>query len=95
MWRATEESSHLDLLDSRYPRAQAISSMKDWYSKHPIEPDITFEEVLQQVETSQKQYQQTSWAILARWLAKLSESRSELTEDTNRPACDQGDDSVD
>jgi len=47
------------------------------------------------VETSQKQYQQTSWANLARWLAKLTESRSELTEDTNRPARDLDDDSVD
>ena len=69
--------------------------MKDWYSKDPNEPDITFEEVLQQVEASQEQSQQASWAKIARWLAKLSESRSQLAESTIRPARDLVDNSVD
>ena len=69
--------------------------MKDWYSKDPNEPDITFEEVLQQVEASQEQSQQASWAKIARWLAELSESRSQLAESTIRPARDLVDNSVD
>jgi hypothetical protein len=82
-------------LRSRYSTAQAISVMKTWYAKDPIKPNLSFEEVLQQVELSQQQYQQTSWAILSRWLAKRSESGREPLEDSHQELSDQCDASVD
>jgi hypothetical protein len=69
--------------------------MKNWYAEDPIEPDLPFEEVLQQVELSQKQRQRASWATPARWLAKLSEPRRKAIQNTDQAAYDPGDDSVD
>jgi hypothetical protein len=33
-------------LSSQYPLDQAIATMKEWYAKDPIEPDLTFEDVV-------------------------------------------------
>lgn len=72
--------------------AKAISMMEHWYDKNPIEPHLSFEEVLQQ-RTSLRE--QTSWATLACWLAKQSEFRPKSLENRDREAPDQDDDSVD
>lgn len=69
--------------------------MKEWYVEDPIEPDLSFEEVLQQIELSQKQFQQTDWAILSRWLVKRSSSGPKVLESGGREASDHDGDSVD
>jgi hypothetical protein len=42
---------YADLLHERYPTDQAITVLKDWYSKNPIEPDLTFEEAIRDITT--------------------------------------------
>jgi hypothetical protein len=37
---------YADLLHKRYPINRAITFLKDWYSKNPIESDLTFEEAI-------------------------------------------------
>jgi hypothetical protein len=36
----------IDSICSRYPAAQAIAIMKEWYAKDPIDPDLSFEDVV-------------------------------------------------
>jgi hypothetical protein len=42
---------YADFLHERYPIDHAITFLKDWYSKNPIEPDLTFEEAIRDVTT--------------------------------------------
>jgi hypothetical protein len=74
-WFSQADQDHQRFLASRYPKPQAIAVMKEWHAEAPIETDLPFEEVLQQVELRQKQRQRASWATPARWLVKLSEPR--------------------
>lgn len=48
MSRRSRESFEQDAVSicTRYPAAQAIASMKGWYAKDPIDPDLTFEDVV-------------------------------------------------
>ena len=79
----------------RYQKSQAIAVMKDWYAEDLSGPDLDLQEVLQQVELSQKQRQRASWATPARWLAKLTEPRCKAIQNTDQAAYDLDDDSVD
>jgi hypothetical protein len=42
---------YADLLHERYPIDRAITFLKHWYSKNPIEPDLTFEEAIRDITT--------------------------------------------
>jgi hypothetical protein len=42
---------HANLLQAQYPIDRAIAVLKEWYSKDPIEPDLTFEEALRGIVT--------------------------------------------
>lgn len=69
--------------------------MKEWYAKDPIEPNLSFEQVLQQQMSLIEQRERASWATLARRLARLSESRPQSLEGIDEAANDLFDDSMD
>jgi hypothetical protein len=86
---------HAKSLVLQYPSSQAISAMKEWYAKDPIEPNLSFEQVLQQQMSLIEQRERASWATLARRLARLSESRPQSLEGIDEAANDLFDDSMD
>ena len=42
---------YADLLHKRHSTDQAITALKEWYFKNPIEPDLTFEDAIRDITT--------------------------------------------
>lgn len=66
-----EIQDRLDLLETRFPIAQEVSLIEEWYSKDPIEPHLSFKEVSAEIPHEALGHKRSGRRFLASLMSRI------------------------